>query len=548
MSSKLEISLFGTCLVRVTGADALEIKSAKHRALIALLATAPFGRRTRTFLQETLWGNAGYDSGHQNLRRALSDLRKSLGADFERFFRTSNSDIEINMDHVSLLGSPRDGVFLDDLNIPAPQYAKWVDEIRKSPDLLSGLLSSMPAQTQSQTRPRPRVTVLPLAVLDADPNMRILADWVAEEACRSLSRSNLLSVISHLSSRAMAQRTVDLVSVRDTLDVDYVVTGTLRKSSGELVVDFDFIDARGGEILWNRHFSCPTGNFSEQLQARLSNVIQAIGRSIADNAIEYVRDRPLPMVEDHQLIMAGVSLMHRTPMRDFVSSRAYLEEACARMPDASLAHAWLGKWYVLSVFKGFTTERSNDTQKALDCTARALDTDPNCSFSLTIDGFAHNNLLKNMNVAEQRYSAALDVNPNEALSWLLRGTLMAFQDEGAAAISATETAQCLSPIDPFGYYYDSLASSAYIAAENFEEALLRAERSLAKNDRHLSTLRTRTTALHFLGRGDEARKSAQELMRFHPSFNIDEYKRNHPSAGNNAGLRVIEALIASGIS
>lgn len=546
MSSLLEISLFGTCLVRVTGGSACEIKSAKQRAIVALLVTAPFGRRSRTFLQETLWGHAGYDSGHQNLRRALSDMRKVLGDDFDRFIRPTNRDIEINMDHVRLLGSPRDGVFLDDLNIPAPQFARWVDEIQKSPETILDLFPATPVA--AHTRPRPRVTVLPLAVLDTDPNMRVMADWVAEEACRSLSRSNLLSVISHLSSRAMAQRSIDLVSVRDTLDVDYIVTGTLRKRSGEMIVDFDFIDARGGDILWNRHFSCPADSFSDQLQARLVNVIQAIGRSIADSTIDYVKDRPLPMIEDHQLILAGVSLMHRTPMRDFVSSRAYLEEACSRMPNVSLAHAWLAKWYVLSVFKGFSTERSNDTQKALDCTARALDTDSNCSFSLTIDGFAHNNLLKNMGVAEQRYNAALDVNPNEALSWLLRGTLMAFQDEGAAAIKATETAQCLSPIDPFGYYYDSLASSAYIAAENFEEALLRAERSLAKNDRHLSTLRTRTTALHFLGRAEEARKSAQELVRFHPSFNIDEYKRNHPSAGNKAGLRVIEALTASGIT
>lgn len=60
-------------------------------------------------------------------------------------------------------------------------------------------------------------------------------------------------------------------------------------------------------------------------------------------------------------------------------------------------------------------------------------------------------------------------------------------------------------------------------------------------------MRTRTTALHFLGRHEEARASAQDLMRRHPSFNIDEYKRNHPSADRRAGMRVIEALTASGI-
>lgn len=542
----LEISLFGTCIVRVSGQESCEIRSAKHRALIALLATAPMGRLTRTYLQNTLWGYAGYDSGHQNLRRALSDMRKSLGDHFDRFILTTNSDIELDLEFVRYIGDPDAGPFLHDLNVLERAFTDWVTEIRRAPDQVIALYK-LGAHNHTR-RPRPRVTALPLSVLGNDPDLRILADWVAEETCRSLSRSSLLSVISHLSSRTMAQKMIDIVEVRETLDVDYLVTGTLRRMNNNLVADFDFVDARSGNILWNRHVSCPAAKFTDELHDRLVNVVQSIGRSIADCAIQYVRDRPMTEVNDHQLIIAGVSLMHRSPMRDFLGSRNYLVEATERIPNAAEAHAWLGKWYVLSVFKGYSTDRSGDTQKALGCTARALDIDPQNSFGLTIDGFAQNNLLKDMETAEQRYNAALEMNPNESLAWLLRGALMAFQDDGAAAIRATQTARQLSPIDPFGYYYDSLASTAYIAAENFEQALIHADKSLAVNDRHLSTLRTRTTALHFLGRHEEARASAQDLGRRHPDFNIEEYRRNHPSAENKAGLRVIEALTASGIT
>ncbi len=53
-----------------------EIKGAKHRALIALLVTAPLGRRTRSFLQETLRGGSCYDTGRQSLRRAWRISRR----------------------------------------------------------------------------------------------------------------------------------------------------------------------------------------------------------------------------------------------------------------------------------------------------------------------------------------------------------------------------------------------------------------------------------------------------------------------------------------
>jgi len=66
----------------VSSADAgsFVVTGAMHRASLALLATAPFERRTRAFLQETLWG---YDTGRQSLRRTLSDLRHIMGASYE---------------------------------------------------------------------------------------------------------------------------------------------------------------------------------------------------------------------------------------------------------------------------------------------------------------------------------------------------------------------------------------------------------------------------------------------------------------------------------
>ena len=91
MTNQIEITLFGACVVRL--AKGGEITGAKHRALFALLVTAPLGRRSRTYLQETLWGLADYESGHQNLRRALSDLRKRLGPVFDAVLTVTSTEI-----------------------------------------------------------------------------------------------------------------------------------------------------------------------------------------------------------------------------------------------------------------------------------------------------------------------------------------------------------------------------------------------------------------------------------------------------------------------
>jgi hypothetical protein len=105
----------------------------------------------------------------------------------------------------------------------------------------------------------------------------------------------------------------------------------------------------------------------------------------------------------------------------------------------------------------------------------------------------------------------------------------------------------LSPLDPFGYFFDSMASTAYLSAEDFPRALDYAERSLKRNDRHLSTLRARICALHYLDRSGEARSSVEDLMRHQPDFTVAGYLRSHPGADFKLIQNVATALAACGI-
>ena len=546
MATEFEIALFGTCVFRAAGQDGGTVTGAKHRALFAMLVCAPLGRLSRAHLQHTLWGVSDYESGHQNLRRALSDLRKRIGPAFDDLLHVTTTEIELDLTRVRIIGSPADGPFLADLNVVEPKFLEWRDSVRADHRRVAALCHL--SQSRGPLRLRPRVCALPLSVPPgADAELAIAADWIAEESCRLMSRSSLISVISHLSGRAMSHRFVDISGVRETLGVDYLLTGSMRRHGDAWVADIDFVDTETGELLWNRNLVAAAHRFSDNALPWLENVVQCVGRSIAAGALALGRQMPLPELPAHKLLIAGATAMHHPTLHDFLRARQFLDEAAARAPKSAPVHAWLGKWYVLSIIKNYTADRAADTQQALDCTARALDLDPQSSFGLTVDGFINGNILKNSEEAERSYQAALDINPNESLAWLLRGSLLAFRDEGTSAIRATSMARALSPIDPFGYYFDSLASSAHLAAGDYARALALADRSIAANDRHISTLRTRIAALHALDRGDDARVAAQDLCRRFPDFQLADYRSTHPSAQNKTGRLVIEALRVAGI-
>ncbi len=541
----LAVNLFGACFVQSASGEQFDLTGNKHKALIALLVTAPFGRRSRTFLQETLWGASSYESGRQNLRRALSDIKNRIGSRFDQLFRSTNADVTIDLTRVEYLGRPGAGVFLDGLDIPVAQYQRWLSAIRDNPSQLYAMYS-MEAKLP-ETQIVPSIAILPFRVIGGSKNDAIMGDWLAEETCRTLSRSNLLHVISHLSSRVLARRIVDIGMVRAAFNVDYCVSGTLRQTDGHWILDTDFVDVRSGKLLWTRQFRRPQEAFFGDSAHGIAEVVSTIGSAIADQSIRHVKQNRIDDLQDHQMLIASVNLMHKMTLADFARSRQLLEALIDRAPHAAEVHAWLAEWYVMSIFNGWSTDRQKDQSLACGSIARALDIDPENAFCITIDGVVNNNLLLRMDRAEKSFDTALDLNPNQAMSWLFKGVAHAYRDEAEIAVGCVDKARQLSPLDPLDYFFDSLSATAHLAAENYDRSLELADRAIRTNNREISSLRVKISSLYHLGRKSDATAIANHLLERQPGFSLERYIAEHPAADFKVGRKMAEALKACGL-
>lgn len=163
MSVHIEIPIIGPCIIRTVGDVHCEIRSPKHRALIAILALSPLGRASRQQVQNLLWGAADYDSGNQNLRRALSDLRKHIGPQFQNLFHTTKSDIELDLSKVRFIRPIGPGPILADLNIATPAYAAsptaarlMVKNAAQGRAFFDGLNGSLPLHRSQNDTPETR--------------------------------------------------------------------------------------------------------------------------------------------------------------------------------------------------------------------------------------------------------------------------------------------------------------------------------------------------------------------------------------------------------
>jgi tetratricopeptide (TPR) repeat protein len=320
-----------------------------------------------------------------------------------------------------------------------------------------------------------------------------------------------------------------------------------RVDDGRVVLDTELAEAKSGRIIWAERLTDRIAAILSGEHHLIDQAIAQISGAVMTRELQRARSQPLPTLESCTLLMGAIALMHRLSSADFNEARTMLETVLERAAHQPIAQTWLARWHVLRVQQGWSTDVMRDAYRALELTRRALDSDPDFSLALAIDGFVHTNLLKRFDVARERYDRAIKANPNDSLALLLKGMLHAFCDEGEQAVEDTELALTLSPLDPHRFFYDSLTASANLTAGRYGRALELAARSLRANRTHTSTWRVLTVAQWQLGLHERACDSAQELMRLEPTLTVEGYLKRTPSASFAIGRTIAEILRKAGV-
>ena len=394
---------------------------------------------------------------------------------------------------------------------------------------------------------RPTVAVVPFSTPDPAPEHRLLGEVLAEEVIRELSRSPDLNVISRLSTAPFRERGVVLAEISAHLSADYVLSGSYVVDGGQVELRAELAEAKSGRIVWTRCARDGVAGVVWGEQELIAHIVADVRAAVSARELQRAQAQARPTLKNYTLLMAAVALMHRLSLRDFEEAHHLLQTLIDRARREALPQAWLAKWYVLRVQQGWSPDPKQDALRALQCTRQALDADPRCSLALAIDGLVYTNLLKRLDVAQERYTLAIETNPNDSLAWLLKGTMHAFMGDGRQAVESTQRALLLSPLDPHRYYYDALAGTACLAAGQYERALRLAHRSLRENRTHTSTLRVAAIAAWRLGFHDEARSTVQKLLKLEPTLTIGGYLERTPAAPFSTGKDWSDALHQAGV-
>ena len=229
------------------------------------------------------------------------------------------------------------------------------------------------------------IAVLPFENMSGNEEDAYFADGLSEELLNALTRVDGLRVAGRTSSFSLRDSNLDLKTIGDTLGVETVLEGSVRRSGGRVRVTAQLIDAETGFHLWSQDWDreLTAGNVFE-IQDEIAGAVAAAMASgeepVADAAPGQGRDLvPASMrtsnLDAYDLYLAG--LHHWAPRSpDGLHEAVRLFEAALEL-DSMYAPAWVGLAAVYQSLPWYTDYPTDvAAEKSNAAGRRALELDP----------------------------------------------------------------------------------------------------------------------------------------------------------------------------
>ncbi len=379
------------------------------------------------------------------------------------------------------------------------------------------------------------IVITPFADLSSPPAPQ-LAFAVDDELATDLGRHADLRVIARGSAAALGEAVTAQQAGRE-LKVRHLLAGSVQQLGNSVSISVRLLRTDDGRLLWSERFEYPSiADWAQrrEISARIANLL---GTRITLAAVADGRRPP----QNHEALdhwMRGRFILYRLPQRaelpqakaELMQARSHFEAALASDPESIQAIAGLSFTYVNEVIYRWSADRKATLATAAELARRALAIDPNDITALK--ALAGAQLFDgDLDGAMRTARRQLEINPSDAHARRdLAGTLH-FQGQWDAALHELDLAERLNPLDPSHLdKVHGMAGFALIALGRYEEAIARARRLEAVTPHSASPYLYLAASHAHLGRQEEARQAAAEVLRRRPQFMIGADARRASTA------------------
>ena len=332
-----------------------------------------------------------------------------------------------------------------------------------------------PAQPPAASVLPNSVAVLPFANTSSDPDQEYLADGLSEELMSSLASIDELQVTGRTSSFYFKGKNEDLRTIGETLGVQNILEGSVRKSGEQLRITTQLVNARTGYQLWSEIYErTPDDIFAIQDDIAKS-VAEALQITLGVGELGRIPGMTRNVAAYDELLKgrALASQFHAEAMRSAIE---HLNRAVGIDPSFSLAWSTLASTYV-NGSRLASTEGDEWRRRGAEAADRAKELTPDAPFVLISEAYARVNegAWREAAVLLDQLPALATSAGSYAIMSAVRSQFLTFVGRTGDAITLAERARAAEPLSSG---IALLLGEAYAASGALDAALNEFDRGL----------------------------------------------------------------------
>ena len=387
------------------------------------------------------------------------------------------------------------------------------------------LKSAQPAAAASEVSSgarRASIAVMPFADWSADRVERGGAgDALAHDVITRLAKLRSMFVIGHGSVFALHERHIGPEAAGRMLNVDYVVSGSVRILGRRLTVHVELAETRTARIVWAEVFDHALDDAFVVLDEIGNRMVAALAAEIETIERNRAILKPPNSLDAWEAHHRGLWHMYRFTKADNARARHFFETAVRLDPGFARAHAGLSFTHFQNAFQGWA-KREPEVERAYAAAGRSLavdDRDPTAHWAMGRALW----LLRRHEQSVLELQSATELSPNFALGHYALAFVQSQGGDPQAAIAASDHSRSLSPFDPLLFGMLGARAMALVRAGRFEEAASWGVKAAARPNAHPHIHAIAAFSLALAGALDEARSYAATIRKMLPRYSAADF-------------------------
>lgn len=232
------------------------------------------------------------------------------------------------------------------------------------------------------------IAVLPFTDLTGQSGDDYVADGLTEEVIAALSKVRTLRVISWTSSMTLKETKKDVRTIGTELGVQFVLEGSIRRSSSRLRVSARLIDAGADHQIWSDRLEGPTDDVFTIQEQLARTIADALELQLTAEDERRLSERPLADVHAYQCYLQARQEAYRWRRDAIDHAVRLLQNGLTLVGDNPTLYAALGRTHLQYRESGIDFG-DGPLREAERCAAKVEALDPGSSAGSTLRGWIH---------------------------------------------------------------------------------------------------------------------------------------------------------------